>query len=53
MPLRGVAIGNGWIDGRNQYPAYLDYAVTHGLVDESSQVSNLVISRALLAPSLT
>ncbi|KAG1806423.1 alpha beta-hydrolase [Suillus plorans] len=37
MPLRGVAIGNGWIDGRNQYPAYLDYAVTHGLVDESSQ----------------
>lgn len=37
MPLRGAAIGNGWIDGRSQYPAYLDYAVTHGLVDESSQ----------------
>ncbi|KAG1735006.1 alpha beta-hydrolase [Suillus lakei] len=37
MPLRGVAIGNGWIDARSQYPAYLDYAVTHGLVDESSQ----------------
>ncbi|KAG1752379.1 alpha beta-hydrolase [Suillus paluster] len=37
IPLRGVAIGNGWIDARNQYPAYLDYAVTHGLVDESSQ----------------
>ncbi|KAG2143613.1 alpha beta-hydrolase [Suillus clintonianus] len=37
MPLRGAAIGNGWIDARSQYPAYLDYAVTHGLVDESSQ----------------
>ncbi|KIK40071.1 hypothetical protein CY34DRAFT_88000 [Suillus luteus UH-Slu-Lm8-n1] len=37
MPLRGAAIGNGWTDARNQYPAYLDYAVMHGLVDESSQ----------------
>jgi allantoicase len=53
MPLRGAAIGNGWTDARSQYPAYLDYAVMHGLVDESSQVSNLVISRALLTPSLT
>ncbi|KAH9948790.1 alpha/beta-hydrolase [Amylocystis lapponica] len=36
IPLRGAAIGNGWIDGRHQYPAYLDYAVKHGLVEENS-----------------
>ncbi|KAF9236208.1 alpha beta-hydrolase [Melanogaster broomeanus] len=37
IPFRGAAIGNGWIDGRNQYPAYLEYAVAHGIVDVSSQ----------------
>ncbi|KIJ69816.1 hypothetical protein HYDPIDRAFT_104447 [Hydnomerulius pinastri MD-312] len=37
IPLRGVAIGNGWIDGRNQYPAYLEYAVTHGILDANSE----------------
>ncbi|KAH7912950.1 Alpha/Beta hydrolase protein [Hygrophoropsis aurantiaca] len=37
LPLQGVAIGNGWIDGRSQYPAYLDYAVTHGIVDANSE----------------
>ncbi|KAG2740240.1 alpha/beta-hydrolase [Suillus brevipes Sb2] len=37
MHLRGAAIGNGWTDACNQYPSYLDYAVMHGLVDESSQ----------------
>ncbi|KAI0268162.1 alpha/beta-hydrolase [Gloeopeniophorella convolvens] len=34
--LRGAAIGNGWIDARRQYPAYLDYAVKHGLVEQGS-----------------
>ncbi|KAI0005105.1 alpha/beta-hydrolase [Russula compacta] len=33
VPLRGSAIGNGWIDARRQYPSYLDYAVKHGLVE--------------------
>ncbi|KAI6040441.1 Alpha/Beta hydrolase protein [Pisolithus marmoratus] len=37
LPLRGVAIGNGWIDARNQYPAYIEYAVARGLVDLSSE----------------
>ncbi|KAI9574319.1 Alpha/Beta hydrolase protein [Boletus coccyginus] len=37
IPLRGAAIGNGWIDGRNQYPAYLEYAATHGIIDTQSQ----------------
>jgi len=33
VPIRGSAIGNGWIDARRQYPSYLDYAVKHGLVE--------------------
>ncbi|EGO27752.1 carboxypeptidase KEX1 [Serpula lacrymans var. lacrymans S7.9] len=37
VPLRGIAIGNGWIDARSQYPAYLDYAVKHGLVEDNSE----------------
>ncbi|KAL6309774.1 alpha/beta-hydrolase [Sparassis latifolia] len=37
IPLRGAAIGNGWIDGRHQYPAYLDYAVKHNLVELNSE----------------
>lgn len=36
VPLRGAAIGNGWIDSRTQYPAYLDYAVKHGILEENS-----------------
>ncbi|KAH9938091.1 alpha/beta-hydrolase [Fomitopsis serialis] len=36
MPLRGAAIGNGWIDGRHQYPSFLQYAVKHGLIEEKS-----------------
>ncbi|PCH40983.1 KEX1 protein [Wolfiporia cocos MD-104 SS10] len=37
IPLRGAAIGNGWIDGRHQYPSFLTYAVKHGLVEEGSE----------------
>lgn len=39
IPLRGAAIGNGWIDSFAQYPSYLDYAVKHGIVVENSDVS--------------
>ncbi|TFK55411.1 alpha/beta-hydrolase [Heliocybe sulcata] len=37
IPFKGVAIGNGWIDGRRQYPSFLDYAVKHGLVEANSE----------------
>ncbi|KZT71626.1 alpha/beta-hydrolase [Daedalea quercina L-15889] len=37
IPLRGVAVGNGWIDGRHQYPSFLPYAVKHGLIEENSE----------------
>jgi len=36
IPLRGLAIGNGWMDARRQYPAYLDYAVKHGIIEQGS-----------------
>ena len=36
--LSGAAIGNGWIDGRTQYPAYLEYATKHGILEENSDV---------------
>lgn len=36
--LKGVAIGNGWIDARRQYPAYLEYGLKHGLVVSGSDV---------------
>lgn len=39
IPLRGAAIGNGWIDAKTQYPSYLDYAVKHGIVEANSDVS--------------
>ncbi|KAI0691379.1 alpha/beta-hydrolase [Cytidiella melzeri] len=32
LPLKGIAIGNGWIDSRTQYPSYLDYAVKYGIL---------------------
>lgn len=34
--LKGIAIGNGWIDARRQYPAYLEYGLKHGLVESGS-----------------
>lgn len=37
-PLKGIAIGNGWIDGRAQYPAYYDYAIEAGLIKAGSAV---------------
>lgn len=36
LPLRGIAIGNGWIDSWTQYPSYLDYSVKHGILEENS-----------------
>ncbi|EJD01360.1 KEX1 protein [Fomitiporia mediterranea MF3/22] len=38
ISLNGLAIGNGWIDAHHQYPAYLDYAVKHALIEENSDI---------------
>ena len=52
--LKGLAIGNGWIDARRQYPAYLEYGLKHGLVETGSDVRwNFVLVLALtLIPHL-
>ncbi|KIY70377.1 alpha/beta-hydrolase [Cylindrobasidium torrendii FP15055 ss-10] len=34
--LKGVAIGNGWIDARSHYPSYIDYLVKMGVLEENS-----------------
>jgi hypothetical protein len=36
--LRGIAIGNGWIDPREQYQGYVDFAYTKGLIKEGTKV---------------
>lgn len=36
IPLRGIAIGNGWMDAKRQYLSYLDYSVKMGLLEENS-----------------
>lgn len=38
IPLRGVAIGNGWIDAKSQYLTYLDFATKVGLIQKDSDV---------------
>ncbi|OBZ70493.1 Pheromone-processing carboxypeptidase KEX1 [Grifola frondosa] len=48
VPLRGAAIGNGWIDARRQYPSYLDYAVKHGLVEENSEVTPFTMYNSII-----
>lgn len=39
IPLKGAAIGNGWIDSKQQYPAYIDFAVKSGMIEDKSEVS--------------
>ncbi|KAF9266185.1 alpha/beta-hydrolase [Marasmius fiardii PR-910] len=36
IPLKGVAIGNGWIDAKRQYPSYIEYAVKMGILEENT-----------------
>lgn len=38
VPLKGVAIGNGWIDPKTQYKSYIDYSVKAGILEENSAV---------------
>ncbi|GAA6058715.1 hypothetical protein JCM10212_003403 [Sporobolomyces blumeae] len=35
-PLKGLLIGNGWIDPKHQYPAYLEYLVEHKFLRRGS-----------------
>mmetsp|Transcript_13826 Transcript_13826/g.22234 ORF Transcript_13826/g.22234 Transcript_13826/m.22234 type:complete len:571 (+) Transcript_13826:106-1818(+) len=37
IPLGGVGIGNGWMNGFIQGPAVIDYSWWHGLIDEPTR----------------
>jgi len=37
--LKGIAIGNGWIDPKQQYPGYVDFAYEKGLIKKDTPVS--------------
>ncbi|SCV68627.1 BQ2448_748 [Microbotryum intermedium] len=41
-PLKGVLIGNGWIDPYSQYPAYLDFALQSGVIKKGSAAETAV-----------
>lgn len=40
--LAGLLIGNGWIDPYNQYPAYLDFALSAGVIKKGSDAESKV-----------
>lgn len=40
--LKGLLIGNGWIDPYNQYPAYLEFALKAGVVKTGSETEKKV-----------
>lgn len=37
IPIKGAAIGNGWMDARVQGPATIDYSWWHGLIDQPTR----------------
>lgn len=47
VALQGLAIGNGWIDPREQYQGYVDFAYEKGMIKAGTVVS---LSYALLRP---
>jgi len=51
VSLVGVAIGNGWIDPREQYQGYVDFAYEKGLIKQDTKVS-LVDFRVLRIPPI-
>ena len=40
--LKGLLIGNGWIDPLNQFPAYLDFALQAGVIKKGSDVESRI-----------
>ncbi|KAK4049619.1 Cell death protease [Microbotryomycetes sp. JL221] len=41
--LKGLIIGNGWIDPYNQYPSYLDFSLKSGIIKQGSAAETRVL----------
>lgn len=48
--LSGIAIGNGWIDPKEQYPGYLDFAYEKKLLTQGTPVGRPVLVWGELTP---
>eukprot|EP01119_Soliformovum_irregulare_P019398 TRINITY_DN612_c0_g1_i1.p1 TRINITY_DN612_c0_g1~~TRINITY_DN612_c0_g1_i1.p1 ORF type:complete len:443 (-),score=117.82 TRINITY_DN612_c0_g1_i1:41-1369(-) len=44
IPLKGIAIGNGWVDPYYQYPQYNEFAYKYGLIDWAEYEANLALA---------
>lgn len=38
IPLKGIAIGNGWMDPMHQYASFLPFMLQTGLLEKDSEV---------------
>jgi len=47
--LKGLAIGNGWVDPYRQYEGYLDFAELHNLLDEAEEAVSYAALETCLA----
>jgi carboxypeptidase D len=43
--MSGLMIGNGWISGPDQYPAYLDFAHEAGLIEQGSSADEQIMAQ--------
>ena len=50
--LKGILLGNGWIQGATQYPAYLRYAYDHGLLARGSAQAQAVEAKMNICSAL-
>jgi len=44
--LKGLAIGNGWVDPYQQYPAYADFAYNNGIISRPEWLADQVAMKA-------
>jgi serine carboxypeptidase-like clade IV len=47
--LKGIAIGNGWVDPYKQYPGYAEFAKMNGLINEVEYAGDKAACEACLA----
>jgi len=43
IPLKGLGIGNGWVDPYAQYPGYAEWSVMNNLISESEYDADMIL----------